>query len=241
LKQVNKISLTNDDNTFVRRDNAHILTCIALDNEHPKQKLLLFKVRLLITLSTRLYYSTQRLVKYKNMKMPYYSFNYLNTAINTEMAKSILRGYNFNFGIGSVNMGSIRVEEVERKFDEEGYPTDRSINWEESKILKQALIADGIEVYNKESKPNGRKWFVYHTEPYIYYINWFISMYSHKMIKFFKFEPTAFINTKNRANSDILDDYNIDVEDIINNPKLGFSTKLNNIIKKDPSYVLTYR
>ena len=41
--------------------------------------------------------------------------------------------------------------------------------------------------------------------------------------------------------TDLLDDYNVDVEDIINNPKLGFSTKLNMILKKDSTYAQTYK
>jgi len=231
----------NFDTPYVNTRDTIVMNHTFADKTNVKYNMLLFKCRLLLSATIRLFHSNNRLVKYKNMKMPYYSFNYLNTAVNNEMAKSILRGYNFNFGVGVVNMGTIKVQEIERKYNEDGTPTDKSINWEESNLLKQALIADNIEVYNKETSPNGRKWFIYHTEPFVYYINWVISMYSHKMIKYFKFEPTAFINTKNRSSSDILDNYNIDVEDIINNPKLGFTTKLNTLLKKDPSYALTYR
>jgi hypothetical protein len=231
----------NEDSIFVKRNNHNVKTILSSDIEHPKFKMLEFKTKLLFTLSVRLYHSTTRLTKYKNMKMPYYSFNYLNTALNVEMSKSILRGYAFNFGLEQVGMGQIKVQEIERKFDRDGYPTDKSINWDESNKFKQALIEEGIEVYNKETTPNGKKWFIYHTEPFIYYINWCISMYSHAAIKLFKFEPTAFINTPNRTSADVLDDYKVDVEDIINNSKLGFITKLNTLLKKDPSYALTYR
>jgi len=230
----------NEETIFVKRSNHALKVLLMSDTSHAKYSTLEFKVKLLFTTSTRLHYSKERLNRYKNMKMPYYSFNYLNAAVNVEMTKSILRGYRFNFGLESISMGQIKVEEIERKFDADGYPTDRSINWDESNKCKQALLEQGIEVYSKD-KPTGKKWFIYHTEPYIYYINWCISVWSHKCIKLFKFEPTTFINTKTRTSADVLDDFNTDVEDIINNPKLGFATKLSILLKKDPSYALTYR
>jgi len=218
----------------------HVYGYITADTKHNKYELLKFKSRILFISLQRLYKSNERLAIYTAMRMPYNSFNCLNTAINLEMSKSILRGYSFKLGLGVIRIGNIQVDRVERKFDSDGHPVDRSINWEESNKFKKALIDNGIKVYNKETEPTGRKWFIYHDEPIIHYINWQISVCVNKFIKFFKFEPTSFINTKNRVISDVLDE-DVDVEDIINNNKLGFSTKLNVILKHDPSYALKFQ
>lgn len=217
-----------------------IYNYIADDTKNDKYELLKFKFRVLFVSYTRLICSNNRLSTYTAMRMPYNVFNCLNTHMNLELSKSILRGYSFKLGMGYVKLGDIRVVQIERKFDNEGHPVDRSINWDESKKFKQALIKEGIEVYNKETTPNGRKWFIYHDDPIIHYINWDIYVCINKFIKFFKFEPTMFVNTKNRVISDVLDQ-DVDIEDIINNTKLGFSTKLNVVLKHDPSYALKFR
>jgi hypothetical protein len=243
IQLISYIELTSDRNTDYLLDKnkeSLVRSLIEADVDHPKYKMLAFKVRILIISNVRLFHNTNRLAYYKSLKMPYLSFNYLNTAINNEMSKSILRGYDFNLGIGEVKIGVIGIDKIERKFDETGLPTDRSIDWGESNKFKKTLIEQGIEPYNKETAPNGKHWFLYHTEPYIYYINWRISMYAHRLIKFFKFDPNSFINTKNRLISDVLDEYNTDSEDIINNSKLGFSNKLNILLKHDPSYALKF-
>jgi len=164
---------TSENNT----KKAHDLTIE--DIKHIKHPLLAFKLRLYITLVNRYETSNNRLLQYKLMKMPYSTFNNINSTVNSEIAKSILRGYNFKIGLGEIKIGNIAVEKIERKFDLAGHPLDRSVNWEESNTFKQALIEDGVEVYNKDTAPNGRRWFIYHDEPYIYYINWQVSMYSH--------------------------------------------------------------
>lgn len=230
-------ALKNKDKTFTFKK----LTVLLKDDvTNPGYSFLLFKLQIIFRIYTRLYHSNMAIEVLKYSRMPYITFNHFNTNLNLEMSKSILRGYSFPIGLRKVNIGSIHIQRITRKFDETGTPKDKSVNWEESKKFKQALIDKGIAVYNKDTCPDGKKWFIYHTDEYVYYINWKVSIYIHKFIKFFKFKPTIFINTKNRLSSDILDDFNTDVESIINNPKLGFANKLQLILKHDPSYGLKY-
>lgn len=224
------------DKTKTKANNTNLKYIISLLNKdinHPKYKILVHKFRLLFICYNRWINAKKRYEVYKQMNIPYNSFNILNTTINTEMSKSILRGYSFNLGIGS-----IKVQRIERHFDDNGQPKDRSINWEESNKFKQTLLDAGIELYDKNTNPNGRKWLLYHTEPYVYYINWFVSVNVHKFIKFFKFEPSTYINTKSRIMNDSTE--NVDVEDILNNPKLGFRNKLSAILTVNPAHALKY-
>lgn len=223
----------------IKNNNSDVnLTRIGGDNKHSKFKILQFKVKSLLTLNKRIIASKARIELYSNCIMTYNTFHALNSTVNYELSKSILRGYKFNIAIGT-GVGSIVVERKTRKFLEDGTTKDKSINWVESNRFKKTLELNNIPVYNKLTNPTGRKWFIYHTAENVYYINWTCNLTQHHNFKFYTFKPTWFVNTKVRLKDEILDKVG-DVEQIINNSKLGLINKLNYILTFNSNYAIRY-
>ena len=108
----------------------------------------------------------RRLRSKKKINPPREDFLKCTAEFNKRIAQKILEGYKFR--IPSVG-GQLEIKVRERKKKSKRF-TD--INWDESLKYKQELIDKGEVPYNKETAPDGVKWFVYHEGPYCLW-NWF--------------------------------------------------------------------
>jgi hypothetical protein len=174
----------------------------------------------------------------KNIKasyVPYTVFKTICHLYNTHLVSSVLKGVEFPLG----RLGSLSIIRKPRLFvmdEKDGVPT-KNINWHLSLKRKEELIAQGITPYNKETNPDGVKWFVYHDEPFTYWFRWIPSRIRHR--KLIKFMPTNFINTPDRDHKSILESAK-SVDDIINSDKLGNMNKLQTLVKFAPGFTNVY-
>lgn len=82
-------------------------------------------------------------------------------------------------------LGSISI--VTKKVD----PKRKYINWNESNKLKKLYIEQGITPYNKDTAPEGRKWFIYHDQELIPLFYWKNSLCTYKNSSLYGFKPSG--------------------------------------------------
>lgn len=158
-----------------------------------------------------------------------YNFNY-------NMIKEVLMGARFRLGH---KVGSITVIEKERTTYLEGTTITKNINWNESFLNKQRLIAEGKTPYAKVTAPHGVKWFVYHDEPYTYWYKWTSSIFNKLMIGLV-FKPLAYV-TVNKKERAIIEKKVTCVKDILDLGVFGPIEKLQLIKRKFPNHLLIFR
>lgn len=111
----------------------------------------------------------------------YKDFYYIVRDFNKSVSNKIINDhYKFAFGLGL-----IEVLRTNRK--------GKSIDWHTSKQLKQALIDSGKTPFNKETAPEGEKWFVYFEGKDYFKWHWFKDKGCDfvKNVKYYVFKPMA--------------------------------------------------
>lgn len=181
----------------------------------------------------------KRLLKYKNTLVLSESFhNLVIRKYYNIITGHILNGYMHNLG---GNLGQIYIKEVERKFNEEGEPVRKVVDWGESKKLKNYFIKNNITPYDKWYHPEGKHWFVYYTSKYMYcwvYTNKPVFL---KNLKFYRFSPTGYINCEETRSTLDYTKLVKNKEQILYNNKLGSITKLYMLLRFDPSHAIKFR
>lgn len=109
-------------------------------------------------------------------------YKYVIKTFNKRIVEKILEGYKFNLG---ANLGFIAIKRLKRNHNR------LSINWGASKKLKKEIIERGGIPYNKETAPDGEKWFVYYTDDYKHLWFWKRSWCTVKNKSFYAFRPTT--------------------------------------------------
>lgn len=168
--------------------------------------------------------------------IPFTTFSLILKTYNDRIIHSVLKGNTFPMG----QLGSLSVTRKPRLFhlDESVGVITKNINWHESNKKRQELIDQGITPYDKNTAPDGVKWFIYHDEPYTYWYKWIRSKWIRNK-KVIKFTPTNFINTPDRDHQTIIANAKT-IDDIIKTDKLGNMNKLQTLVKYSPSIASTY-
>ena len=115
----------------------------------------------------------------------------------------------------------------------------RKINWKETKLAKQEIIDSGKIPYNKQSNPDGEKYFKYYTDAYYFWLIITNKSTKIKNIRNFFFRPYKYNNYKNRTTDGVLEDFKT-VEEICLSDKLGTINKLFLARKLDPLIEMNY-
>ena len=92
----------------------------------------------------------------------------------------VLEGKEFSMGN---NLSTLSVRRIERN------PSKPTIDWWESNKYKQELLAQGKELYNKETD-EGEKWFIYYTDPWYCKYHWQKSKCKLANKSAYRFTPT---------------------------------------------------
>lgn len=100
--------------------------------------------------------------KAKGGKLPLKEYKLIMQTFLRETRKEMLNGNSLYMGY---RLGTLRVVRKERNYK---HPT---INWGESNKYKAILLAEGKELYNKETD-TGEKWLCYFTDSYFYMYDW---------------------------------------------------------------------
>lgn len=109
----------------------------------------------------------------------YKEFSEVSRDFNKEISSRIVNNaYKFNFGLGLI--------ELKRSLRR-----GKSINWDASKKLRQAIIDRGEIPFNKETAPEGAKWLIYFEGKDYYKWKWFKNhiVNLRKNVKYYIFRP----------------------------------------------------
>jgi len=223
---------------FIKENNSLSISQLPLNGDPVKQEQVKFYLIKKYTLLKRISKAQEIQNSLSGLNIPYNLFQVIISRYNEAMVSLILKGSIYPMGNHLGNMLITRKERVTYIDPSRGTVT-RNINWHESKKYREYLISQGIIPYDKETAPDGEKWFVYHNEPYTFWFTWHPSPYmANKRIA--KFTPTNFINTETRSHEELVaSTYSVD--EIINNPYLGNRDKLQVIVKTHPSFGQNYK
>lgn len=123
-----------------------------------------------------------KIIKDLEAKMfDYNLFRFIVGEFNEMLIDLIIKeGYTFKLGN---NCGELRIRKKKRS------KTKPPIDWKASNQLKADIIAAGKTPYNKETAPDGVKWFLYHEGEYGYYWYWAKYKCNHKHRTLYSFNP----------------------------------------------------
>ena len=172
----------------------------------------------------KLYYGHESL-----FKEAIYAYNY-------NMVKEMIMGAKMRLG---KEMGTISIFKKKRTFyiDEETTVT-RNIDWGESIKNKQTLIDAGITPYDKNTAPDGVKWFIYHNEDYTYWFKWYNNRFN-KFLTGSTFVPLAYV-TIDKETRHALEGSFKSVKEVLDCGVFGPIEKLQVIKRKFPNHMLMY-
>lgn len=160
----------------------------------------------------------------------YEVFKLILSTFNFEISKFILEGY--QFALPGTMKGKLFIREIDNN-------VNTRVDWENSLKLKEHLLKEGKELYDKETNPKGIKWLVYHIQEFNYWWTW-IRPDTFSNYKYFSFKPSNGCNTKERKQSLFLKTCT-KKEDILNTTHLGNKDKLFALLKFDSSQFMKYR
>ena len=101
-----------------------------------------------------------RITQIEKNNISFEEYEFIIKKFNTKLTEKIIQGYIFKTCFG------VQLQIIKRK------RLKANIDWNESNKIKKQLLLENKEVYNKETNPNGVKWFSFHTSDYVYYWYW---------------------------------------------------------------------
>lgn len=167
--------------------------------------------------------------------MPYEAYARMLDIANDTIAKTVLQGdiYTFN---GSI--GKLYIKEVPRTFLFNGKPIVQPVDWGKSNALKQEFIEEGIVPFDSKKAPNGKKWFVRHTNETNYWFWWEGGPIANR--KYFRFYPSKFCNYTLSFYKKFIDKCN-NIDDILECSRLGNLNKMHALLKFDKTFFINYK
>lgn len=178
---------------------------------------------------------TNMLTKLENCIIPYELYRELVFTMNKEIAKYILEGGIFTFG----TIGKIFIVEKENKaFTSFGTRTSLRTDWGRTKIKKQELQRNGVDLYNKNTNPTGTKYYVYHNNAVDYWWVWLTGIVNNR--SFYRFYPTSYTHNVGRS----VDSYVAKAKStnqILETTALGNEDKMRALLRFDPLYYIRYQ
>jgi hypothetical protein len=162
--------------------------------------------------------------------MPYEVYLKMIGYTNSEIAKYILKGGYYRFGIA----GQLYIREKARTFTFKGKPTKLPVDWGNSNKIKAKVIEEGKTPFNTANAPDGVKWHTYHNSDYAYWFWWEAGAIVNR--GFFKFIPSKFVRRGHKKNIPFISE-----QQIYNTTEVGILNKMLELMKINPIHYLNYR
>lgn len=178
---------------------------------------------------------TLAIERLNNCIMPYKAYVRLLDISNDNIARTILQGdiYTFN---GSI--GKLYIKEVPRTFTFKGTPITQPVDWGKTNAYKKELLAQGVTLYNAENAPNGKKWFVRHTNEINYWFWWEGGPIANRSL--FRFYPSKFCNFSHKFYLRFLANCK-NIDDILECHLLGNLNKMHILLNFDNTHYINYK
>lgn len=219
-------------NVFYIKD----IPSLQLDLPKDIKATLIMYIKMYILNSSRLNNQRFALRSMKYFETPREVFKRALYVFNYNMIKEVIKGSKFRLGRG---YGSISVIEKHRTYYLPNTTVIKAIDWNESKLNKARLIAEGITPYNSKTAPDGKKWFMYHNEPYVYWFKW-TARNTTKYVTGLQFKPLAYVRISKEERVKLENSVKT-VDEALDITVFGPIEKLQLVKKKFPKHMLIFR